>query len=287
VDAVAAPGKPLAVAHVTGLGGTAFAISTGLALTAFHVIGDRRVGDIRHQDVRLQFGDLSMTAHVDPRSAPEADAALLHLSDPLPPGITPIVLSSGVRQGRWSSLGFPADDPSGAGRTIDGNIVDPDQRQPQTGAPVIALYCQQAAAGSPQPLAGFSGAPVLVGPSPRAIGLIRWNPSNPARYGVAEGGTVYACPVRSILARWPELRDLTEKSADLFEGAAEIEHVRQLILRWERNLRTTEIQASQYGSSELPLRLVNQLDNIHNEIRILRERLASIPGTGVAGDSGY
>jgi hypothetical protein len=136
-------------------------------------------------------------------------------------------------------------------------------------------------------LAGFSGAPVIVGPLTRAIGLIRWNPSNPARYGVAEGGTVYACPTRSILDRWPELRNVTEEPVDLIENATEIEHTRQLILRWERNLQATEIQVSQYAPSELPLRLVNQLDSIRNEIRSLRKRLADISGTGVTGDSGY
>ena len=254
-------------------GGTAFAVSDRLALTAFHVVGDRATGTLTHPDVRLVFSGGSMAASVDPRSDPLDDAALLHLNGVLPPGSAPIRLTGEVRREPWFSRGFPMDDPTATGRTVDGNVVDPDQRQPHSGASVIALYCQQAAAGSPQQLIGFSGAPVLIGEPASAVGLIRWNPTNPSQPGIAAGGTVYACPVHSILTRWPELRELVWAAKAVSRDTEEVEHLQRLISQYERSLRTTEMQLSQYGPSEQPLRLINQLDSIKRELRMLRERL--------------
>jgi len=274
MDAVAHSAGALAVARV-GLrtGGTAFAISDRLALTAFHVVGDRTTGTVRHQDVQLVFSGGNVVASVDARSDPVGDAALLHLDEPLPSGSVPIVLTDEVRRERWFSPGFPVNDPTAAGRTVDGNIVDPDQRHPQSGTTVIALYCQQAAAGSPQQLAGFSGAPVLIAEPQAAVGLIRWNPINPSQPGVAAGGTVYACPVRSILAQWPELRGLAGTPGEPPAGLGEAEHLKRLISQYERNLRATEEQISRYALSERPLHLINQLEDIGNELTILYERL--------------
>jgi hypothetical protein len=257
-------------------GGTAFAVGDRLALTAFHVVGDRAAGIVRQRDVRLDFGGWTVIAHVDPRTASDADAALLHLESALPPEIVPITLTDQVPHGRWLARGFPRDDPSFTARSVDGTIVDADQRQPQTGAAVIALYCQQAAAGSPQPLAGFSGAPVLAGQPERAIGLIRWNPTNPGQPGVAQGGTVYACPVRSMLSRWPELSELTRAAGEASHDTAEVAHLKNLIAQYERNLHATEMQMSQYAPSERPLHLINQQTGISGELRALRERLGRV-----------
>jgi hypothetical protein len=56
MDAVAGPREQLAVARVDlGTGGTAFAISDRMALTAFHVVGDRGTGTIKHREVHLVF----------------------------------------------------------------------------------------------------------------------------------------------------------------------------------------------------------------------------------------
>lgn len=281
MDAVANPVAALAVARVdVRTGGTAFAVSDRIGLTAFHVVGDRAAGTLTHPDVRLVFNGGSVAASVDPRSDPRDDVALLRFNGALPPGLIPITLISEVRHERWFSRGFPLDDPTATGRTVDGNVVDPDQRQPYSGASVIALYCQQAAAGSPQQLIGFSGAPVLIGEPASAVGLIRWNPTNPSQPGIAAGGTVYACPVRNILTRWPELRELARAEKD-FLGIEDVEHLQQLISQYERNLRTTETQLSQYGPSEQPLHLINQLDSIKSELRILRERLGRASGRRV------
>jgi hypothetical protein len=282
MDAVAQPAEALAVARVDlRTGGTAFAVSDRLALTAFHVVGDRVTGTVTHPGVQLLFRGGSVAASVDTRSNPVDDAALLHLDEALPPGSVPITLTSEVGRERWFSRGFPVDDPTATGLTVDGNIVDPDQRQPQSGSSVIALYCQQAAAGSPQRLVGFSGAPVLIGEPTSAVGLIRWNPTNPTQPGIAAGGTVYACPARSILARWPELRDCAGAVRKAPPDVEQAEHLKRLISRYERNLRITEMQLSGYASSEQPLHLINQLDDIQNELRTLRERLGPASGRRV------
>lgn len=279
MDAVTNPVKALAVARVdVQTGGTAFAVSDRLGLTAFHVVGDRTAGALTHTDVRLVFNGGSVAASVDPRSDPRDDVALLRFNGALPPGSIPITLISDVRREQWFSRGFPLDDPTKTGRTVDGNVVDPDQRQPHSGASVIALYCQQAAAGSPQQLIGFSGAPVLMGEPASAVGLIRWNPTNPSQPGIAAGGTVYASPVRSIVTHWPELSELVCAEKEIFVDTEDLEHLQRLVAQYKRNLRTTEMQLSQYGPSEQPLRLLNQLDSIKSELRILRERLGRTPG---------
>lgn len=282
MDAIAPAAETLAVARVDlPTGGTAFAVSDRLALTAFHVIGNRANGTVTHPQVRLVFTGGSVAASVDQRSSPVDDAALLHFTEVLPPESTPIVLTSEIHREPWYSRGFPLDDPTATGSAVDGNVVDPQQRQPDSGADVIALYCQQAAAESPQRLNGFSGAPVLVGEAARAAGLIRWNPVRPSRPGIAVGGMVYACPVRRILGLWPELCDVALAEAKETPRTGEAEHLKRLISQYERNLQVTEMQLSQYGPGEQPLRLINQLDSIKDELRILRERLGPASGRQV------
>jgi hypothetical protein len=276
VDAVARPAAELAIARV-GLpgGGTAFAISDRLALTAFHVIGDRAQGTVRDRDLRLDFSGGSLMARVDDRIDPLGDVALLHLAGQLPPGAAPVALADAVGHEPWFARGFPVTATGAESLTVDGTVVDPDQHQPLSGASVIALYCRQAAAGSPQQLNGFSGAPVLIGRPPASAGLIRWNPTSPGQPGAAVGGTVYACPVRTILARWPELRSLAADRAVSPADAPEVAHVRRLIAQQEHNLRVTEMQASQYAAAERPLHLLNQLHAINSELEKLRGRLSA------------
>lgn len=273
MDALARPAGELAIARVElPRGGTAFAVSDGLALTAFHVIGDRASGTVRHSEPELVFSGGSVPARVDDRSDPIGDVALLHLAGPLPPGSVPVALTSTVHRDRWSSRGFPVGPGGPESLTVDGSVVDPEQHQPESGASVIALYCRQAAAGSPQRLNGFSGAPVLVADPPVAVGLIRWNPINPDQPGIAVGGTVYACPARSILSRWPEL-GLLDRGPRQPADTAEVAHLRRLIAQQEQNHRITETQSSRYSSGDRPLWLINQLNDIENELKVLRERL--------------
>src|SRR5258708_14903506 len=84
MDAVEQPTGPLAVARV-GLrtGGTAFAISDRLALTAFHVVGDRATGTVKHPDLQLVFSGGRVAANLHARSYPGCRGA------PLPPAAAP------------------------------------------------------------------------------------------------------------------------------------------------------------------------------------------------------
>lgn len=78
MDAVANPVGALAVARVdVRTGGTAFAVSDRLGLTAFHVVGNRAAGTLTHPEVRLVFTGGSVAASVDPLSDPCDDVALL------------------------------------------------------------------------------------------------------------------------------------------------------------------------------------------------------------------
>jgi hypothetical protein len=194
----------LAIARVATAGGsgTAFAVSAETALTAFHVVGDRTTGAVTHPRVMLVFREGKVPATVVAGET-AGDVALLHLTGPMPPGCDPVALTDELARGEWHTRGFPV---AGAGEvSVDGTIVDPDACLPGTEVPAVQLFCRQAAAESPQVLKGFSGAPVLVGEPPRAVGVVRWNPTEPDKPRVAVGGSVYACPAAVAVARWPEL----------------------------------------------------------------------------------
>src|SRR5260370_22599568 len=97
MDAVEQPTGPLAVARV-GLrtGGTAFAISDRLALTAFHVVGDRATGTVKHPDLQLVFSGGSGAGTRAPRSDPAGECALLPPGGVLPSAAAPTRLSHPV-----------------------------------------------------------------------------------------------------------------------------------------------------------------------------------------------
>jgi hypothetical protein len=272
MGAVGIPTQAIARVQVQP-GGTAFAVSDGLALTAFHVVGNRASGTISQAEVLLDFMGARVAASVDPLSDPLADVALLRLGTSVPANFTPIHLTLDVRREDWLSRGFPRADPTATGVTIDGTIVDLAQRQPHSQARVISLYCRQAAAESPQRLAGFSGAPVLSASSCLAVGLIRWSPVDRNRPEVATGGTVYACPAQSIVAIWPELMAYVRVNDSEPSRSSEPDHVKRLIEQQEKNLRTTEAQAAKYSRAELPLHLRNQMEDITDELTRLRARL--------------
>ena len=79
-----------------------------------------------------------------------------------------------------------------------------------------------------------------------------------------------------MLARWPELADSAQASAEGSRDTAEAAHLQKLISQYERSLRTTEMQLSQYGPSERPLHLINQLASIKDELQALGERLGNV-----------
>ena len=83
-------------------------------------------------------------------------------------------------------------------RNPDGSLFE--------GVPAIQLYCPEAAASASLELPGMSGGPVLVGKDPEVVvGIIRWNPQHPDGTAQAQGGMVFACPIKNVLEELPAL----------------------------------------------------------------------------------
>ena len=183
-------------------GATAFAISEGTALTAFHCVGDRATEQLRRRSVRLAFRSGQVTATVVDFDA-ALDVALLKLDDPVPPEEDIIPISDEVGRESFWSRGFPIA-ARGVEVALSGRIVDADARPFDALVPALQLHCEQSSASSPLPLGGFSGAPILADDPPRAVGLIRWNPPSPGNRQLALGAIVYGTPLSAVLSRWGE-----------------------------------------------------------------------------------
>ncbi len=211
--------------------GTAFAISSRFALTAFHCVGDRKKNELDKGEVRLDFGARSLQAEIVDGSG-RLDVALLRLRGELPPGAA-LKRSYRVARGEpFIAFGFPSAvrgldqaPVSGEVLTLDSSLDD--------GAPVLILQSRQAEAGLA--LSGLSGAPVLLQTTNQAIGVVRWNPVN-VDGSPLKSGWVAATPLSALLkeawfaaacaergtAPYVGLRPYTEQQADLFYGRAEL-----------------------------------------------------------------
>src|SRR5262249_9599619 len=143
--------------------GTGFLVADGLALTALHVVADRRsealapyAGEIvltfpQHESVRASI--------YEPFWDRRADWAILKCEDA--PHVRPLPLGADLRSAgiEWQTYGFPDANPR------DGMVttgVVKNQSGELDGARVYQLFSQEAAAGGGAPVKGFSGAPVLV-----------------------------------------------------------------------------------------------------------------------------
>jgi hypothetical protein len=184
--------------------GSGFAVSRNLVLTAFHCIGNRHTGEIKRARVLVRFGTEQPIAADVIGGDRLADFALLSLVDPLPPQVRPLrVTVDSFHQEPFHCEGHVTGIAGLETATIDGHVMDPWAKL--QGSRALQLHCNQSAAQFP--LRGFSGAAVLVGPpeSPLAIGIVRWNPTSAANPTVGLGGLLYACPIRLVLERRPDL----------------------------------------------------------------------------------
>jgi hypothetical protein len=192
--------RELAVARIEG-GGSAFAISPELVLTARHAVRSEPGADAA--EVRLQFADARwMTATLE-RQDEAADIAILRLrSHGLPAGLEPLAVSAAVRyRQEWRAHGYP--EAMSDRLTIHGSVTDPNA--PLGGsASAMQLACWEAAAASPLPLSGFSGSPVIDEESGAAIGVVRLEFRNPESPG-AVGGAIWATSLRYAAELWPDL----------------------------------------------------------------------------------
>jgi len=186
--------------------GTAFAVSREVGLTAFHCVGNRESGEVLVKRVVLLFRgdmrDIKIEAEVE-KGDHRADFALLRFLGSLPDVLQPIPLTRGVApHAPFRCAGYPPV----LGPDIiysHGEVVAPETTI-FGGADALQLYSNESAAKLS--LHGMSGSPVLVGElSEAAVGLIRWNPESEDNPDVAVGGTVYACPIRSVLKLYPDL----------------------------------------------------------------------------------
>jgi hypothetical protein len=184
--------------------GSGFAVSRNLVLTAFHCIGNRHTEDIVRPRVLVRFGTEQPIAADVILGDGTADFALLGLVDPLPPQIRPLRLTvDSFHREPFHCEGHVTGVAGLETATIDGHVIDPWAKL--QGSRALELDCDQSKAKFP--LRGFSGAAVLVGPpeSRLTIGIVRWNPTSAADPTVGLGGLLYACPIRLVLERRPDL----------------------------------------------------------------------------------
>jgi tetratricopeptide (TPR) repeat protein len=175
--------------------GTAFAVTDRAVVTAFHCVGNRATGQVRHATTRLDWaGELLDCEYL--AGDPVADCAVLRLTAQLPASAAPLPVAEQVTAGFWRAAGFPASLADLGMVTVTGSISSLEAEL--GGVPAIQLYAEQSAAGLA--LGGLSGAPVFAGSAPGVIGLIRYNPPDPENTGRGIGGIVYACPAVSLRA---------------------------------------------------------------------------------------
>ena len=180
--------------------GTGFLVTERLVLTALHVVADRQqsqaVGLAQLPgEIEVSFPSHSTTARVvDGCWDAEADWALLSLAEP--PGALPLPLAEGL-SGDWETFGFPDANPRD-GMVQSGTLEDQDARL--DGVPALQLLSRQAAAGQGAPVSGLSGAPVLIDGA--VVGLLRFALMEHQK---TVAGTLYACPISSILEKAGDL----------------------------------------------------------------------------------
>lgn len=182
--------------------GTVFAVTSRLALTALHCVGDRETGVIQFRRVLCKWdGGLN---HAEVQDAdPPNDVALLRLAQVLPDGLEPIRLAPDVS----AHTPFVSPGAATAVRGVftyaaSGEVVWPAARL-DSGVIAVQLACRDAAAGLS--LHGLSGAPVLVGKTMKSVGVVRWNSPRDDRPDLASGASVFAAPSDAILRKWPKL----------------------------------------------------------------------------------
>jgi hypothetical protein len=183
----------IGVAHEAGghIRGTAFAIGTGIVMTAAHVVRG-------HPRVWLRSPGTDVPARViavDER----LDAALLGTTDgsALP---IPVIREATVADAtmRFTATGWPIARPFARDPLAIGRVVDPAATI-FGGVPAVQLYSDELAMGlDPH---GMSGSPVSMASGAgvsAVVGFIRWGPLDPERRSRA--GIVFATPIAIALS---------------------------------------------------------------------------------------
>jgi len=162
-------------------------------LTALHVVADRRTDPPRlpNGPITLRFRSHATTGRIaegcwDRRQ----DWVIIECDQPpeMPP--MPLLVLEHSRPG-WVAFGFPDANP--AGMMVDGDVVDLEATY--QGVHVLQLFSRQAGAGDGMPVPGLSGSACVV--DGQVIGLLR---SSLMDMGRNVGGTLYACPIKTVIA---------------------------------------------------------------------------------------
>jgi SAM-dependent methyltransferase len=192
--------------------GTVFAVTNRLALTAYHCIGDRNAGVIRHRRLRCRWtqgvSDATVVA-----GDPLRDIALLRLNRVLPPTLEAFQLATGETSEHtpYTALGVPAEVQGPPVFAVSGEVTFAHSHL-SADTPAIQLFCREA---ETMGLYGLSGAPVLAGNPRRVIGILRWNQPSLDHPGRAVGSTVFASPATAALQLWPQLATAPDLEAIL------------------------------------------------------------------------
>lgn len=177
--------------------GTGFLVTDRLVLTAFHVVGDRTPSEPVLYD--RQYGLFAcFPGHESPCRVVDgvwdagADWALVECADP--PHARPLPLAELDASGAsWETYGFPDANPQD-GMVCSGTVEN--SAGEIQGVLATQLFSKQAAAGNGSPVRGLSGAPVVVDGA--AVGVLRYSLM---KEGLNVAGTLYSCPVSSIVER--------------------------------------------------------------------------------------
>ncbi len=184
--------------------GTGTLVADGVVLTALHVVADRARELLSPYpgEILLTFPTQTTKATIlESYFDRNADWVLLRCE--IPPAIRPVPLAE-LREagGPWETFGFPDANPRD-GMVNIGEVSNP--LATLEGNPVFQLYSREAAAGQGEPVKGFSGAPVLV--QGALVGLLRFALMKDAQ---TVAGTLYACPIQSVLQKAGKLLPLPD-----------------------------------------------------------------------------
>ena len=170
--------------------GTGFLITDRLVLTALHVVADRRTVQMPTAPIEVHFPSGSTVARpIEGAWDQLADWVLLECAQaPGPPPMPLLVVEHG--RPAWDAYGFPDANPMGM--RVDGDVVDLDATY--DGVRSFQLFSRQAGAGDGMPVPGLSGSACVVDGA--VIGLLR---SSLLAGGKNVGGTLYACPIATVL----------------------------------------------------------------------------------------
>ncbi|MDC3956880.1 serine protease [Polyangium jinanense] len=175
--------------------GSGFLVACDIALTAWHVLLDRRKNPFEGI-IWLVFEEVAVQATVEQFDA-EQDWALLRCAIGL--DLEPVRLGRTLSRGDiWTAWGAFADS-GGLRLPVRGTVEHPavpigGATSTATDAYAIALYSAQAAAGDGLDMHGLSGAPCIVDGA--VVALMREALTDQA--GRTAGGTLFACAIERV-----------------------------------------------------------------------------------------